>query len=105
MNLIGPYDPFKDITEKQNNVTLEKITIHVLQRKINKYITTIEGLVNHGIDPETFLKDIRKQCSCNGTYNKTEQAIQIQGNHRIQLAEILTEEYNIAKNMIISRGV
>lgn len=103
LNNMGPYDPFKELSEK-NSVT-EKITIHVVQRKTRKYITSVEGLEYHGIDLKAFLKDVRKRCSCNGNLNKEKNIVQVQGNQRVDLVKILTDDYDVDPDMITTRGI
>ena len=103
LNNMGPYDPFKELTDKTS--VREKITIHVVQRKARKYITAVEGLEYYDIDFKEFLKTTRKKCNCNGNFEKEKNLLQFQGDQKVKLVQLLTEEYNVAKNMIILRGL
>ena len=103
LNNMGPCDPFKELTQK--NAITEKITIHVVQRKTRKYITAVEGLEYHEINAKSFLKDLRKRCSCNGNYDKEKNAVQFQGNQKADIVKILTEEYGVDNDSIILRGI
>lgn len=102
-NVITPYDPFKNFTHE--NYISKKIIVHVFQRKTRKYITTIKGLEYQNIDIKNFIKYVKKKCSCNGNFNKDNKIIQIQGDQKSEIIQILTEIYNIHNEDIIIRGI
>lgn len=114
--ITNPQDPFNDLQDEETSVT-KPITIQVVQRKVRKYITSVEGLQHHGIDLPNFLKEMRKMCSCNGSLAPESNALvlkdqkpelvilQLQGNQKEELIQVLTQKYYIGKDMIVLRGL
>ena len=68
------------------------------QRSGRKTLTTIQGLPKQ-LDPKRVLKVFKKEFACNGTIVDDEEmgeVIQLQGDHRQKVGQILIEE-GIAK--------
>lgn len=98
------YNPIEDELKKELDA---KIHLHVKKRTARKYITTIEGLVNRGIDPNKFITTIRKKLCCNGSVVKNksgEEVIQLQGDHRDDLTKVLQEKFQVKDYDIIKHG-
>lgn len=105
-DFIGPYDPSKELQIK--NEFTQKIVIHVYQRTGRKYLTVIEGIQYHIENVDDFLKQTRKECSCNGCLKRNDEGettVQFQGNKKIELVNILTKQYNIKQSNIVIRGI
>ena len=74
------------------------VDIRVQQRSGRKTLTTIQGLPKQ-LDPKRVLKVFKKEFACNGTIVDDEEMgeiIQLQGDHRQKVGQILIEE-GIAK--------
>jgi translation initiation factor 1 len=98
-------DPFAEIK------VATKINLRIQQRNGKKSITTIQGL-DEDLDQKRICKAMRKQFSCNGNIQETEEygtVIQLQGDQRelvkewLVTQEILTKEE--ADERIVIHGV
>ncbi|SGY30193.1 BQ5605_C002g01128 [Microbotryum silenes-dioicae] len=70
------------------------IHIRIQQRNGRKTITTLQGVPTE-YDPKKLLKAFKKEFACNGSLVDDEemgQVIQLQGDQRTKIAEILIEE-------------
>ncbi|ORY62872.1 translation initiation factor SUI1 [Leucosporidium creatinivorum] len=98
-----PYDAFADegadedvqaeVTKKVQTQA-EHIHIRIQQRNGRKTITTLQG-VPKAYDPKKLLKAFKKEFACNGSIVEDDemgQVIQLQGDQRTKIAEILMEE-------------
>ena len=70
------------------------LDIRIQQRNGRKTLTTVQGLPK-GLDPKKVLKVFKKEFACNGTIVEDEdlgEVIQLQGDHRTKVGQILVEE-------------
>ncbi|SCZ90942.1 BZ3500_MvSof-1268-A1-R1_Chr1-3g02405 [Microbotryum saponariae] len=96
-----PYDAFADEeqdvaveTTKKASTVANHIHIRIQQRNGRKTITTLQGVPTE-YDPKKLLKAFKKEFACNGSLVDDEemgQVIQLQGDQRTKIAEILIEE-------------
>lgn len=106
---LNTYDPFADEggSKYDRIVAATRVNIRTNQRTKWKYITICEGL-----HPETncnkILRALKKNFSCNGTFHAGKdgtQIVQLQGDHRKQLVDFLTETGICLANNITVHGV
>ena len=89
---------------------LEQVIIHIWHEKRNgrKSWTKVEGLSQTSININDFCKKIKNKISCGGSVMedpKTKQKIiQLQGNHRNKITEMLLEDNIVDKNNIKYHG-
>lgn len=92
-----------------------KVHIRIQPRTSRTYLTIIEGLIER-IQEENeeskelikkILKKFKKNFSCNGSIieNKNNEAIQLQGDHRHEVAKYLIEKDIVSKDNIIVHGI
>ncbi|KAF9937023.1 Eukaryotic translation initiation factor eIF-1 [Modicella reniformis] len=101
------YDPFADLGDsgdsgEQNNY----IHIRIQQRNGRKTLTTIQGLPKT-FDKKRMLKIFKKDFACNGTLVEDEElgsVIQLQGDQRTKVSNLLTGEGGIDKKQIKIHG-
>jgi len=100
-----PFAAHDDISEKGPAHT-DFIHIRMQPRTARKFITTIEGL-NAQIDFNKLLRAFRKLFNCNGTVvtdPELGQVIQLQGDHRNEVAQFLVQEQLAARDKIKLHG-
>lgn len=82
------------------------LDIRVQQRSGRKTLTTIQGLPKE-LDPKKVLKVFKKEFACNGTIVEDEEmgeVIQLQGDHRTGVAQILLDEGIVKKDDLQVHG-
>lgn len=82
------------------------LDIRVQQRSGRKTLTTIQGLPKE-LDPKRVLKVFKKEFACNGTIVEDEEmgeVIQLQGDHRQKVGQILIEEGIVKKDDLQIHG-
>ena len=65
----------------------QKVTVSVEERKFRKQYTVIAGIDNKEIDIEALARTLKAKLACGGTIKGD--AIELQGNHRSRVKEIL----------------
>lgn len=82
------------------------VDIRIQQRNGRKTLTTVQGLPKD-LDPKKVLKVFKKEFACNGTIVEDEEmgeVIQLQGDHRAKVGQILIEEGICAKDGVQIHG-
>ena len=82
------------------------LDIRIQQRNGRKTLTTVQGLPKE-LDPKKVLKVFKKEFACNGTIVDDEdlgEVIQLQGDHRAKVGQILVEEGICAKDGVQIHG-
>ncbi|KAF9930060.1 Eukaryotic translation initiation factor eIF-1 [Linnemannia zychae] len=102
------YDPFADLGDAGDSVGEQQNYIHIRiqQRNGRKTLTTIQGLPKT-FDQKRMLKIFKKDFACNGTLVEDEElgsVIQLQGDQRIKVSNLLTSEGGIDKKQIKIHG-
>ncbi|KAG0267244.1 Eukaryotic translation initiation factor eIF-1 [Mortierella polycephala] len=101
------YDPFADLGDTGETGDQQSyIHIRIQQRNGRKTLTTIQGLPT-GFDKKRMLKVFKKEFACNGTLVDDEDlgtVIQLQGDQRSKVSEILIKEGEINKKQIKVHG-
>lgn len=69
----------------------QKITVKIERKKYGKEMTVIEGFGND-IDLESLASDLKKKLACGGTYKEDEGKIELQGNHKRRIKDLLKEK-------------
>ena len=94
-------DSFRDDLDKEFD---EKIHLRVVKRNGRKCVTTIEGFRQD--DPKKFLKYIKKKLCCNGNLTKSEneEILQLQGDQRSEIREMLVQRYHVKEKHIVVHG-
>jgi len=91
-----------DISNIADDVVTEKLIISKQQRNGRKYWTLLE---NYKCDnPKKFIKIIKKNGHCNGSYNEEENVFQFQGTQIDLIKNILIEVFNYKDDDIVIRG-
>ncbi|CAB3287406.1 Protein translation factor SUI1 homolog [Methanocaldococcus lauensis] len=67
----------------------QKIKIYVTKRRFGKLMTIIEGFDASVIDLKELAKKLKDICACGGTVK--DNTIELQGDHRKKVAEILVK--------------
>jgi len=111
-NLAG-FDPFAELDELETQTQLDKSTkapeyvhIRIQQRNGRKTLTTVQGVPNE-YDPKKLLKHFKKEFACNGTLVEDEelgQVIQLQGDQRSKISQMLTEDVGLPRETIKIHG-
>ncbi len=65
----------------------QKVTVSVEERKFRKQYTVIAGIDRKEIDIEALARTLKAKLACGGTIR--DDAIELQGNHRNRVKEIL----------------
>ncbi|MHC1605369.1 MAG: stress response translation initiation inhibitor YciH [Candidatus Methanofastidiosia archaeon] len=65
----------------------QHIKIYTARRRFGKLITIVEGFDSKDIDVKELGKDLKSKCACGGTIK--EGRIELQGNHKKKMKEIL----------------
>ena len=68
----------------------QKIRVTMLQKRYGKSMTLIRGVDTSKIDVRDLMKKLKSKLACGGTYKNDE--IELQGDHRDQVREILVKE-------------
>ncbi|KAF9920957.1 Eukaryotic translation initiation factor eIF-1 [Linnemannia zychae] len=101
------YDPFADLGDSADAVEQQNyIHIRIQQRNGRKTLTTIQGLPAT-FDQKRMLKIFKKDFACNGTLVEDPDLgsiIQLQGDQRTKVCNLLVEEGGIDKKMIKLHG-
>ncbi|KAK4058227.1 hypothetical protein OIO90_000966 [Microbotryomycetes sp. JL221] len=111
-----PYDAFADegaddeveqssVQAAKQKTQADHIHIRIQQRNGRKTITTLQGVPKE-YDPKKLLKAFKKEFACNGSIvddAEMGQVIQLQGDQRTKIVEILVEE-GVAKDTIKVHG-
>ena len=82
------------------------LDIRIQQRNGRKTLTTVQGLPKE-LDPKKVLKVFKKEFACNGTIVEDEdlgEVIQLQGDHRVKVGQILVEEGICTKENVQIHG-
>ena len=98
------YDPLAEINDSLNS---SKIHIRIQKRNARKCICTVEGLTYEKKEMKELLKTMKKKFACNGNLvddAKLGTIIQMQGDVRDKIKEILVNNYGIDENTIITHG-
>ncbi|MFP4005874.1 MAG: stress response translation initiation inhibitor YciH [Candidatus Hadarchaeia archaeon] len=67
----------------------QRIKVYSQQRTFGKSVTIIEGLDEESVDLGDVASDLKKSLACGGTVK--EGRIELQGNHKSQVKELLVE--------------
>ncbi|HIQ51187.1 MAG TPA: stress response translation initiation inhibitor YciH [Nautiliaceae bacterium] len=98
-------DKFSNLPEELLNVEEEiakeqqKIKIKMEKRKFGREVTLIEGIDEKSVDMKELLKTLKKSLGCGGTFK--DGVIELQGDHRYRVKEILIKEGFLADNIEI----
>ncbi len=68
----------------------QKIRISVEKKRYGKHMTIIKGIDTSKIDVKDLMKKLKSKLACGGTYKGGE--IELQGNHKHRVKEILIKE-------------
>eukprot|EP00386_Alphamonas_edax_P005033 GDKI01015814.1.p2 GENE.GDKI01015814.1~~GDKI01015814.1.p2 ORF type:complete len:113 (+),score=51.57 GDKI01015814.1:84-422(+) len=107
-NLGGARDPFAKQGGGDDKDESSGLFVHIRnqQRNGRKSMTTIQGIAKE-FDLKRILKAFKKIFNCNGAIIEDEefgQIIQIQGDHRKEVADFLTEEGIVEKEFMRVHG-
>ena len=86
----------------KNKLEESKIIISKQQRNGRKYWTIVEGF--QCPTPKKFIKLVKKNGHCNGSYNKDDNAYQFQGLQDELIKKLLIQNYSIKSDTINFRG-
>lgn len=67
-----------------------KIQIYMIQKRYGKHMTIIKGIDVSKIDIKDLMKKLKSKLACGGTYKNEE--VELQGDHRDRVKEILIKE-------------
>jgi len=68
----------------------QKIKVYLIQKRYGKNMTIIKGIDTSKIDIRDVMKKLKSKLACGGTYKNDE--IELQGDHRQRVKEILVKE-------------
>ncbi len=68
----------------------QKIKVYLIQKRYGKNMTIIKGIDTSKIDIRDVMKKLKSKLACGGTYKNNE--IELQGDHRKRVKEILVKE-------------
>ncbi|MBI4174521.1 MAG: stress response translation initiation inhibitor YciH [Candidatus Aenigmarchaeota archaeon] len=68
----------------------QKIRVEMIQKRYGKSMTIIRGIDTAKIDVRDLMKKLKSKLACGGTFKNNE--IELQGDHREQVREILVKE-------------
>ena len=68
----------------------QKIRVERVQKRYGKYMTVVRGIDTIKIDVRDIMRKLKSKLACGGTYKNNE--IELQGDHREQVREILVKE-------------
>jgi translation initiation factor 1 len=68
----------------------QKIKIFLVQKRFKKNMTIVKGIDTTKIDVKNLMKKLKSRLACGGTYKNNE--IELQGDHRQRVKEILVKE-------------
>ncbi|XLU27513.1 hypothetical protein S245_063579, partial [Arachis hypogaea] len=99
------FDPFTEAKELGGVGAKEYIHIRIQQRNGKKKLTTVQGLKELGL--EKILKDLKKELCCNGNVVQDKEhgkIIQLQGDHRKNVSQLLVQAGLVMKDQIKIHG-
>eukprot|EP00892_Ulva_mutabilis_P009720 jgi/Ulvmu1/711/UM010_0083.1 len=100
-------DPFDDKGAKDSSATSKDyVHIRIQQRNGRKSLTTVQG-IKKSFDYKKILKALKKEYCCNGTVVEDDelgQVIQVQGDQRKNIADFLTSNKIVKKDLIKVHG-
>jgi translation initiation factor 1 len=67
----------------------QEIRIYADKRRYGKVMTIVEGINPQDIDLDKLVKELKNKCACGGTLK--EGRVELQGEHRKRVAEVLKE--------------
>lgn len=76
----------------------QQITVKIERKRYGKEMTVIEGF-GPDIDLESLARDLKKKLACGGTYKENKRKIELQGNHKRRMKDIL-KEMNYSEDQI-----
>lgn len=79
----------------------QKITVFIEKKKFGKKYTIIEGIDAKEIDLDNLTKRLKAKLACGGTTKDSR--IELQGDHKSKVKEILISEENFAPETIIMK--
>lgn len=102
-------DRFNSLDEFEDKSQCLPYHIRIVQRNGRKYVTIVENLeqLNHDGKKnflETVLKRFKENFSCGGVVLKESNTIQLQGDHRYKIREILINIFDVEENSIKLHG-
>ncbi|KCV70291.1 hypothetical protein H696_02621 [Fonticula alba] len=103
------YDPFAETTSGNSDALGNIVHIRLQQRNGRKTLTTVQGLSSY-LDEEKIsrlIKIFKRDFCCNGTvvtHAEWGKVIQLQGDHRTKISEILSKENLVPKDLIKVHG-
>lgn len=68
----------------------QQITVKIEKKRYGKEMTVVEGF-GPDIDLDSLASDLKKKLACGGTYKEDERRIELQGNHKRRMKNILTD--------------
>ena len=97
------YDPLAQIEESLHS---SKIHIRIQKRNSRKSICTVEGLTFDKDKMKELLKNMKKKFECNGNLVTEDDnfILQVQGDMRDKIKEMLINDYVIIEDNIIMHG-
>jgi len=102
-----PFNEFNNDDDLKKELDI-KIHLRIQKRNARKSVTTVAGLNHYDhIKPKKLMSLLRKKLCCNGHQTKDSEGlpiIQVQGDHRDQITQILTKEFNIKSKNIVKHG-
>jgi len=81
----------------------EKIHLRVFKRNARKSKTTIENIPAN-LNQKKILKALKQKLSCNGSVNKEDSVILLQGDHREEIKAFLIAEGIASAEHIVTHG-
>lgn len=101
-------NPFDEYVEENSN-ELSRVHLRIQQRAGKKFVTIVEGLPE-SFDLSKISKVLQKKLCCNATIvddnknGKTLKVIQLQGDHRHEIATFFINEELLSKDQIKIHG-
>lgn len=99
------FDPFAE-TGDDDTTSRAYVHIRIQQRNGRKTLTTVQGLPSE-LDRKKLLKYFKKEFACNGTVvqdNDLGEVIQLQGDQRLKVSEVLVNGSMLQKRNIKIHG-
>jgi len=103
----GAFDPFADANAEDSGAgSKDYVHVRVQQRNGRKSLTTVQGLKKE-FNYNKILKDFKKEFCCNGTVVQDPelgQVIQLQGDQRKNVSQVLVQAGVVKKDLIKIHG-